>query len=90
MIGPTELIVIAIILGIIFGPGRLGSNLARMKGRSRQAWFVACALMPLAAVLLTMLPPRSVAQGLVTECPWCRQYVTNDEWVCRHCGKKLL
>lgn len=68
--------------------GVVGGYVAYRKGRSMLIWGVACAVIPLAVLVVLFLPPV-LTKGQTKRCPHCSRIVPAGDTICRYCKKEL-
>jgi RNA polymerase subunit RPABC4/transcription elongation factor Spt4 len=66
----------------------IGGYVAHRKGRSVVLWGLACGVIPLAVLVVLLLPPV-LAKGRTKRCPHCSRIVPAGDTVCRYCKREL-
>ncbi len=59
--------------------------LADRKHRHGGWWFLICAIVPIAIVILIVLPPGNVGAPETKACPMCAEQVLAAAKICKHC-----
>ncbi|MGE4063623.1 MAG: hypothetical protein AB7E79_09670 [Rhodospirillaceae bacterium] len=62
-----------------------GGVLADRKHRHGGLWFLICAAVPLAIIILIALPPGTVGTAPTKACPMCAERVLAAARICKHC-----
>jgi RNA polymerase subunit RPABC4/transcription elongation factor Spt4 len=66
----------------------IGGYVAYRKGRNMFLWGLACGIMPLAVIVVLILPPV-LKKGQTKRCPHCSRIIPASDTVCRYCKKEL-
>jgi hypothetical protein len=79
--------VIVTCIAVVFG--LLGSRLAAHKRRNAMLWFWVCFFFPPIILAILMVTPKKIDKYQLTQCPYCRGFITWDTISCKYCGKSL-
>jgi hypothetical protein len=75
-------VLVAVVFGMVSG------LIARIKGRSMLAWFVAGLIIGPFALIVAAMPPKA-RPGHLAECPACCEVIQEEARVCRYCGTQV-
>lgn len=75
-------VLVAVIFGVVSG------LIARVKGRSTMAWFVAGLIIGPFALIVAAMPPKA-REGHLIECPACCEVVQAEARICHYCGSQI-